>query len=66
MNIPLDDVGVQNKPPKDVPQWYADYFELKAILALGSRETSALPFNYLEELLLGVLPIIKNYQGISF
>ena len=28
-------VGVQNEPPQDVPQWYADYFELKAIPASG-------------------------------
>lgn len=33
---------VQNKPPQDEPQWYADYFELKATLAAGSRETLSL------------------------
>ena len=37
----LIDVGVQNKSPQDLPQWYADYFELKATLATGSKETSA-------------------------
>lgn len=40
-------VWVPNKPPKEAPWWYADYIELKAILASGSRETSA--HNYLEE-----------------
>lgn len=29
---------------QDVLQWYRDYFELKAILALGSRETLVFPF----------------------
>lgn len=45
-----------------VPQRYADYFELKAILASGSRENFAPPLNYLEKLKLGTLPIIKDYQ----
>lgn len=36
-----DTVGVQDKPPQNVPQWYADSCELKAILASGSREASA-------------------------
>lgn len=42
-------MGVQNEPPQDVSQWYGDCFELEAILALGSRENSALPLNYPEE-----------------
>lgn len=45
-NKALSIVGVQNEPPQYVPQWYADYLELKAILTTVSRETSALPFNY--------------------
>lgn len=36
-------VGVQNAPPQNVPQWYTDYFELKAILASGSGEMSVCP-----------------------
>lgn len=39
--------GVQNEPPQHVPQWYADYFELEASLASGSKETSS-PLYYLE------------------
>lgn len=35
--------GVQNELPQGVPQKYANYFELKAILAAGSRDTLSLP-----------------------
>lgn len=35
-------VGVQNKRPHGVPQPYADYSELKATGATGSRELAAL------------------------
>lgn len=31
----VDPVGIQNKRPQHVPQWYADFFELKATLATG-------------------------------
>lgn len=54
-------VGVQVEPPQDMPQWYADCFELKATLAAGLRETSAPPLKYLEEFELGVL-LIRDYQ----
>ena len=48
--------------PQDVLHWCAAYFELIVILASDSRETTALPFVYLEELELGALPIITDYQ----
>lgn len=54
-------VVIQNKPPQDEPQWYADYLELKATSATKSREISALPFNYVEEFELKILPI-RDYQ----
>lgn len=57
-------MGVQNEPPHDVPRWYWDYSELKAILALGSGEISALTLNYLEEFELKALLIIRDYQEI--
>lgn len=53
--------GVSEQAPQHVSQWYRDYFELKAVLAEGSRETSVPLFNYLEELELGSLPI-KDYH----
>lgn len=61
-------VGVWNELPQDVYQWFADYFELKAILALGSRETSATLFTYLEEPELGALLIHNKrlFEIISF
>lgn len=37
-----------------------------AILASGSRGTSAPPFNFLEELELGTLPIIREYSHNLF
>ena len=55
-------VWVQHEPSQVVPQWYAGYFELNTILPAGSREASAPPFNYPEELELGALAIIKDYQ----
>lgn len=39
---------VQNKLTQDVPQWYIDYFELKAILVSGSRKMSVPLINCLE------------------
>ena len=47
---------------QDVPLWYSDCFDLKAIKASSSRENSVPPFNYLEELELEVLLIIRDYQ----
>lgn len=35
----------------------------KVVLVEGSRETSASPLIYLEELELGALPIIRDYQS---
>lgn len=55
-------VGVQNEPPQEVSQGYEGYLELKAILATSSRETSAPSFNYLEELELRDLPLIRDNQ----
>lgn len=52
---------VQKEPPQDVPLWDVDCSGLKAILAAGSKETSAPPFNYLEELELGAMSIISDY-----
>lgn len=49
-----------NEPPQDVPQWSVDYFELKAILASGSRDLP-LCLNYLEALHSGALPL-RDYQ----
>ena len=43
---PVAAVGFQNESPQDVSLWYAAYFELKATLALGSRETSTHPLIY--------------------
>lgn len=59
---------VQNESPQNVPHWYADDFELRAVLASDSRETSALlpAINYLEELKLGASPIIGDHQPSSF
>ena len=54
-------VGVQREPHQDVPQHSADYSELKAILATGSGETSAPPFNYLE-VESEARPLIRNHQ----
>lgn len=31
--------GAQNESSQGAPQWRADYFELKAIIVSGSRET---------------------------
>ena len=39
-----------DQPRQDVPLWYADYFEPKAILASVSREAFAPPFTCLEKL----------------
>ena len=55
-------MGVQNKLPGDVLLWCMDCLQLRAVLALGSRETSAPPFYSLEELELGALPIMEDYQ----
>lgn len=41
----LSGVGVQNEPSPTVPQWYADFFELEAVLASCLRETRPLPLN---------------------
>lgn len=52
--------GVQNESPQGVPHWYTDDFELRAVLASGSRETFVPPFNYLEELELEAL-LLRAY-----
>lgn len=53
---------MKNEPPQDMPVWYVDCFELRAILATGSRENSPpAHFNCLEEFELGVLPI-RDHQ----
>lgn len=54
--------GIQNELPPDGPPWYANYFELRAVLASGSRERSDPPFNYLKELEVRTLPIRRDYQ----
>ena len=41
--VAFDIVGVQNKSLQDVLLWFADCFQLKATLAMGSREISAPP-----------------------
>lgn len=48
--------GVLNEPPQDVPQWYADYFELKATETLQAQEKLLFPspLNYIEEFKLEV------------
>lgn len=48
-------VRIQNESPQDVPQWYANYFELK----VGSREASAPSITSLKNLNWGIFPIIK-------
>ena len=50
-------VRVQHEPRQDVPQGYADYFELKAILASGSRESSPFSLNYLKDFELEAVPM---------
>lgn len=44
--------------------WDVGCFEMRAVLASGSRETSESPLNYLEEIELGALPIIKRLSAI--
>lgn len=39
-----DSVGVQNEPPLNETLWYVDYFEVKVILASGSRKFLPLPW----------------------
>ena len=55
-------IGVQNGSPQDLALWYADCFELKAISALGSRKTSAPPFNNLDKLASGAFSTVRDYQ----
>lgn len=31
-------IGVQNELPQDIPQWYANYFELKAVETRGLKK----------------------------
>lgn len=45
----LDKDDLSGASKLHVHRWHVDYFELKAMLASGSRETSAPPFNYLKE-----------------
>lgn len=52
-------VGVQNESPQDMPLWYEDYFELKALETLWAQEKLC-PYNYLEEFELGAHNIIKD------
>lgn len=52
---------IQNEPPQNMSQQYADYSELKETLATVSREISIPLFNYLEEFELGDL-MIRDYQ----
>lgn len=40
-------VGGSERAPQDVLLWYADYLELKAVLASGSREAPAPSFSHL-------------------
>lgn len=54
-------MGIQNEPPQNMSQQYADYSELKETLATVSREISIPLFNYLEEFELGDL-MIRDYQ----
>lgn len=54
-------VGFRTSHPK-MCLWYVDYFELKAVLASGARESSCPPFNYLGELELGAWWVIRDYQ----
>lgn len=49
-------VGVPNEPPQGVPQWDADDFDLKAVLASGSREAPFSPLNSPEGFELKALP----------
>lgn len=58
MSKGVEPVGLQNKPPQDVPQWYADYLERKATLTAGWGNFSL--FNYPEELE-SVALLIKSY-----
>lgn len=52
-DIEIDPVGIRIEPSQYVPQWYADYSELKATETLLVQEKLLLPprtLNYLEEL----------------
>lgn len=31
-------MGIQKEPPQDMPEWYPDYFELKATDALQTQD----------------------------
>lgn len=42
-NLGLSNCGGSEQAPHSVPGWYADYSELKATLASGSRELAAPP-----------------------
>lgn len=57
-------VGAQNDSPQDVPLGFGDFFEVKAILALGSRETPTPPFSHIEKDELGTY--IKTLSAITF
>ena len=57
-------VRVQHEPHQDVPQGYADYFELKAILASGSRGSSPFSLNYLKDFELEAVPM--RWSEITF
>lgn len=37
-------IGVQNELPQDIPQWYANYFELKAVETPWAQEKLLPPF----------------------
>lgn len=50
----LSPVGLQSWLPQDVPLWYVNCFELRAILVLGPEKLLPL-LDYLEEPELGAL-----------
>lgn len=61
-------MGVQNKPPQDVSQWYADYFELKATKRSRGHNKSLcpVPTSYLEGPALGAFLVTGDYQRSPF
>lgn len=62
----IDQCRASDRATQDVPQWYVDYFALKATKTPQAQEKPALlPFNYLEEFKLRAWPmtrvITRNY-----
>lgn len=59
--ISIENVGIQNEWPQDMPLWHVNYFELNATEASWAQKKFMPSLNYLEEFILEGLPI-SDYQ----